>query len=865
MLWAIPFGSIPIAPAAAGIVTAQGLAEALTQTPADVAILVPSVVAELAQSPALLDHCAARLRLILYNGGDLLQALGDRVATRIPLHCWWGASECSIPHQLVLPAPGDWRYIRFHPSVGAVFDQVAEDAYELVMRRGGDEHGPLPQVCFTVRGQQALREYRTKDLFQPHPTVPDAWCWRARADDIIVFLNGEKTNPISMEQHVVAHNPELSGALVVGAQRFQAALLLEPSVTGEAGSGGPLTTAEQAALIERVWPSVQEANTAAPAHARVEKALILVTTPDRPLIRAAKGTIQRGASVGQYTAEIEALYANADLGPDGDGDAHAPLVASDPESVGAFVQESVSAVTSWPHEDADHQPSATFFERGMDSLMALQLTRVLRRGLHRPEIGLPTIYRNPTVSQLTSAILATTENGQEDSDDDRAVMDSLLDTYRGAIDQIPKPQTSSRPDRPVENNPITVILTGSTGTIGTHLLHALLSRPGIGHVTCLNRSRDGGKATQQARFTTAGLETTDLATRVTFLRADLSRPLLGLEPATYTDLRARAGLIVHNAWAVNFNLGLTAFRPHLAGLVNLLTLCAALDSPGGGLVFVSSVSAAGGTGATPEEIMSSLDTPHRNGYARSKLLGELLCDAAARRLGGVRVAVARVGQVAGAVRRRTGGGGWNRAEWLPSLVISSLLRLGGRLPRDLGPQFSAVDWLPVDVLSDVLVDVAMCRGESGIELGVEPTTGQDAGGGGAEVFNLRNPRITNWEALIPAIIDAARTLLPPERDYEVVSPSAWLARLRDSESDNKDIVEDNWSNPATKLLDFYSNGLWANTDTTEQNTTQRTQPMAIDRALASSSTLRDVPAVSAEWMRKWVGEWLTESKGLATI
>lgn len=87
MLWAIPFGSIPIAPAVAGIVTAQGLADALAQTPADVAVLVPSVVAELAQSPDLLDYCAARLELILYIGGDLPQAVGDRVAAKVPPRC----------------------------------------------------------------------------------------------------------------------------------------------------------------------------------------------------------------------------------------------------------------------------------------------------------------------------------------------------------------------------------------------------------------------------------------------------------------------------------------------------------------------------------------------------------------------------------------------------------------------------------------------------------------------------------------------------------------------------------------------------------------------------------------------------------
>jgi long-subunit acyl-CoA synthetase (AMP-forming) len=110
------------------------------------------------------------------------------------------------------------------------------------------------------------------------------WAWCARADDIIVFLNGEKTNPISMEQHIVARNPEtILSAIVVGAQRFQAALLLEPS-----SNAVPQNIGEEAALIEKVWPTVQDANNVAPAHARIEKSMVLVMSPDKPVIRAGK-------------------------------------------------------------------------------------------------------------------------------------------------------------------------------------------------------------------------------------------------------------------------------------------------------------------------------------------------------------------------------------------------------------------------------------------------------------------------------------------------------------------------------------------------------------------------------------------------
>lgn len=48
-----------------------------------------------------------------------------------------------------------------------------------------------------------------------------------------------------MEQHIVARNADISAALVVGAQRFQAALLIEPITGGQA-----LDTTERAAFIK---------------------------------------------------------------------------------------------------------------------------------------------------------------------------------------------------------------------------------------------------------------------------------------------------------------------------------------------------------------------------------------------------------------------------------------------------------------------------------------------------------------------------------------------------------------------------------------------------------------------------------------
>lgn len=810
---AIPFGNIVVAPAATAIVTAQGLVEALKQAPADVAVLVPSVIAELAQNPELLDYCATHLELILYIGGDLPQEIGDRIATKVRLHCQWGASEVGIPQQL-LPVelgPLDWRCIRFHPCTGAVFDEVTNNNYELIIRR--DEALSDTQTAFGIISQKKLEEYRTRDLFEPHPTVPDAWRWRARADDIIVFLNGEKTNPISMEQHVLARNPELSDVLVIGSQRFQAALLIEPVVK-------PLSTADQAALIERIWPSVEEANQDAPAHARVEKALILIAS-DRPLIRAGKGTIQRSASIAQYAVEIDKLYADIDVALEDETD-EAPNGVIDGD-IAPLIRNAVSTITGWQGID----DSTSFFDRGMDSLQALQLTRALRRALRRPGIGLSTVYQNPTIPQLTLALL-----DQSSTPNDHDLMGSLLATYRELVQQIPVPKLPvSSPTEPVD-----VILTGSTGTLGTYTLRALLDRPGIGHIFYLNGSQGGGREIQSYRFAATGL-TADFDDRVTFIQADLSNPSLSLDEGTYNELRSRVGLVIHNAWPVNFNLGLQAFRPHLAGLINLFALSAASAPRAMRIVFISSIGAIAGrlvdSGAVPEAVLGPLDSPAANGYSRSKFISEHLCSTASKHLG-IPVTIARVGQVGGAAHYP---GLWNPSEWFPSLVISSLHL--GCLPSDLGPQFSEVDWMPSDLLANVVVDLATSPNPEGT-------------GSGTIVFNLRNPNTVAWDTLLPMILEDVETRLG--KKLEVVQPSTWLSRLEESaavvsEGDIPGMVNAVKSNPAIKLLYFYRNGLWA-------HEAVPAKPMVVEHALAASRTLHDMPPVGDKWMCNWINEWL---------
>lgn len=778
----------------------------------------------------MLKFCAENLETILYIGGDLPQDLGDRVAAKMYLRCLWGATETGIVPQLLpeglLPsAPSSrtlWRYIRFHPCVGPHFDKITDRDYELVIRR--QEALINTQACFTVPGLELYEDYCTKDLFEPHPTIPELWRWRARADDIITFLNGEKTNPISMEHHIMASNPELSGALVIGAQRFQAALLLERA------SDEPLSTSGQAALIERVWPSVEEANHSAPAHARVEKSFILVVPADRRLIRAGKGTFMRGPSISQYTDEIEKLYEQADVLPQHDEtlDNAVPMLGLD--GVTRLIRQEVRTVMGWStFDDAEG-----LFDRGMDSLQALQLTRALRRSLHRPDVALSTVYQNPTVSQLAAIVL-----GQTQQDQDKGIMQSLLATYKELIQQISVSKTAS----PVTKNAhklINVMVTGTTGTVGTHLLRALLDNTSVEHIFCLNRREDGGRSGQVASFAAAGFDATRLGDNnfITFLKAGLQAPSLGLKGPVYDDLCSRVDIIIHAAWPVNFNFPLLAFRPHLAGLVNVFAFAAATAASQQRqpcrFFFISSIAAVEGyqSGPIPEELLTDFSMSAPLGYGRSKLLAELLLDAAAQKLdGSVSTAIVRVGQVAGAVRIP---GLWNIYEWFPSMVLSSLHF--GQVPDSLGLHFDNVAFIPVDVLGSILTEI------------VTTTNVKDTGirHPGALVYNLRNPHPASWSELLAAVTDT------PGKQVKTVSPAVWLETLRTSfrklKNDNDLMIK----NPAVKLSDFFET-LWVADIGSSENAPHHF--MKIDRALEASITLRCLSPVRLEWMYKWVQEW----------
>lgn len=249
-----------------------------------------------------------------------------------------------------------------------------------------------------------------------------------------------------------------------------------------------------------------------------------------------------------------------------------------------------------------------------------------------------------------------------------------------------------------------VVLTGTTGALGSHLLAQLLVNSNVSTVWALNRKSSGGVEStmkrQRASFEEKCLDVGLLESeKLVFVESDLSVQGLCLESEVYGEIRSSATAIIHNAWQVNFNLTLQSFGPSILGARNLINL--AFNSAfRPRFLFTSSISAAGigapGAGL-PEEHIRLEDVATGFGYGESKFVTEKMLESA--QSSGLETCVVRLGQLTGDKQS----GSWSPTDWVPSIVASSLSV--GCLPDALG----GVTWIPLDVAATTVIDACIYR------------------------------------------------------------------------------------------------------------------------------------------------------------
>ncbi|KAI1199756.1 acetyl-CoA synthetase-like protein [Nemania serpens] len=738
------------------------------------------------------------MQYVVASGAPLSHEAGNAITQYTRVIGNLGATETANLPRLA-PAPQDWAYFYWHPSHSGI--ELRPDAesglHELVIVRGDADLAPFQGVFYAFPDR---REWSMNDLYDQHPTKPFLWRYRGRKDDVIVLSNGEKIAPALMEATLMSC-PIVRGAMVVGRGRFQPMALIDLQSDTSLPS-------DHREILAELEPFVDAANRHAPAHARLDLHHVIFADPKRSIHYLGQGKIQRRRTYEVYEDDIEAAYRSIE---ERDAAVPAELSLTSHEETVSWLQQVVLRVGG-----TELKANDDLFRAGIDSLQVMRMAREI------PGISPTDIYRHHTLDALAVYLAHRRRDSSSESEsDDGDTAPTETSSGDHDIDDMRELLRSCAAGLPsindLDNEPMTVLLTGSTGSLGSYLLDAFYSSPRIARIICLNRSAEGEKR-QAGGAQQRGLASLWDGTRVSFLQADLSAPFLGLAPATYQDLVNSVTHVVHNQWPVNFHWRVASFDPFVRGVRNLTDLCLG-STQRAILLFVSSVSAVGAWGApgpVPEDPVSDLACAAM-GYGRAKLVSErLLAEAAAT--SGLRAVVCRVGVVAGPVERTEGM--WNRHEYIPALINSSV-RLGC-FPTSF-PSRDNVDWVPVDKVARVLCEILE---SATLKLESEAK-------GTLPVYHVANPHAISWGNIVPWAADTLR--------LQLVSFEDWLSKLEGCDEPLEDVDK----NPAVKLVEFYR----------EAGKVSATRRMMTWKTAQASKTLREMVPVNQRWLTAWSKQW----------
>jgi thioester reductase-like protein len=721
-------------------------------------MVVPAILEQLLHDSTGLDLLKS-LEFVACAGAPLPGPVGNQVANVVKMFIFIGSTE-TFPLPELKKGPEDWQYHEFNPNLKHEMRPYGDDTFELVILADETTKDSCP-VYHNIPGENP---FFTKDLFTRHPTKPDLFKYYGRRDDILVFANGEKVNPIPLEQHVQG-DPLLKGVLLVGNQRTQSALLVEPR--------DALDESGRKKLIESLRPRIEEANKLVPGQGRVGKGMVFCAVPDKPFTRTGKGTIVRKLTETAYEPEIEHLYSVSSLeqnfvSVDLSGTNVTKTIYERSKIIGFLRQIFASSFAPAASFGEDED----FFTHGLDSIHTLEITGTLKHNLAKltsssinwlsPRI----IFQNSTLARLSDVLSEFLNSGvvpEANSETARAL--AVSETVAMHVGRLPQRPTFTHFPKTAQG--LNVAIIGSTGYVGSYLLSALMKNPEVSRIYCLNRN-DDAQTRQEKSLRRLGLDHEALSDKVTFFKVDFGEPMLGLAPDEQTHILSSVDSIVYNSWRLDFGIGIDSFKLFLR-LARKLVWWSYSTNNRIRIIFVSSTSSVENMALKTEvpekpveDPLAAMDT----GYAQSKLAAEQIL-VAGNRKAGTPVSIVRIGQVGGS--SSPDGKTWADQPWISAIIQMS--KTLGCFPSPVAP----IDWVPVDTVASILQSVALRAAEN------EP-----------QIYNIASEP-QSWSLLVDSIRQSTDI-------KEVVSLPEWVERLREYSNSG---APDAKRLPAVRLLEFY--------------------------------------------------------------
>ncbi|KAI1126135.1 hypothetical protein F5Y10DRAFT_293994 [Nemania abortiva] len=771
--------------------TADNILAALTASKVKVIHTVPYALGLIAEQPRGMEYLKS-CKIVTTAGARTPDELGDRLASAgVNLGIVFGTSEAGLLGDSMRREEGDdsWNYIRIYTNVRKFITMypIGNNQFECVYLQGH------PGLSTWNSDDPEPRCWHSKDIFTPHPTIPDVWKYVTRIDDRITLVNGEKVLPLPIEGRVRDHEL-IREAVVVGVDRPIPGLLLFRS---EASNG-----LSDESFLEKVWPSIEQANLCAEGFSQITREMVCVLASDIDYPRTDKGSIIRAQVYEKFADEIGNMYEGLEKSSEGVEKLNLPAIQK-------LILDTHERITGARLESID----TDFFSAGVDSLKAIQIRRVIQDTLylHGKILETNVVYNHQNVRGLATHLFSLSQGGEIEPEVGQSPIEKLVNRYSRSKE--------------------TVLLTGSTGSLGAHVLAQMANSADIDRIYCFVRGSDPmSRIFRSLRERKLVIRSGD-EQKIIPVAANLSKPRFGIEDQGLIEkLKDGVTLIVHIAWPVNFNIHLRSFEPQLESLRDLLDLSLSVRRPEPARVlFCSSISTAYNAptpAVIPDAAIENFSHAGSTGYAQSKLVAENMVLNFARR--GGRAYVLRIGQVVG----DTSHGVWNDNEFVPSLIRSALtLKM---LPK-LEEQCS---WLPVDVLA-----IAILQLSETILSNPRPYL-LDARNPPI-FYNMVNPYEFSWDSLLDEL--KAAGLL-----FDVAPVQTWLKSLKNSADNGEENV-----NPAVKLLSFFEDQYGTSGidgDGLSKHTEVRFETTAITR---DTSILKNPPrCIEDGHVRKFLSAWM---------
>ena len=615
----------------------------LQRSGATALISVPSILEEIEGLPDNKGaEALARLEFVGFGGGMPKEAVGQRLdAFGVRLIGQYGATETGPMTPFFIPGDGhNWRRLRLrHDTLSQLqvkLDRVDNSdqqifAYRLSMVPfGWTQRFELQDLIITTTEYTAESDLSLLDFSVA-----------GRTDDLICLAIGEKVRPTILES-LLRQCDGVKDAITFGEGQFELGIIVEAT--------DALNPDHFEQFKTTIWPKIEDASRQMDAHAKITSPAAVLVVPSGDLPRSDKVTILRKAVATKYAEEIADVYRNLEVAV-----APALNLSSPLSSIKAFVAESMA----WQANDQDD-----FFARGMDSLQATKLRRLLKDSVQATHsmfgsdashvlpvasISNDFVYRHPSISSIVGALFPGND-AIEEVLTEAQLFEQFVSNYTGKYDH-------------TQEEKAVVVLTGSKGSLGSFFLAQLLSNSSVSRVICLNRPGKGADAlkVQKSALTSRNISVNDVAwAKVEVYEVSTEVPWLGLSKEVYENLATESTHIVHIAWPMNFQMGVQSYESSFKTLRNLLELARRArfysykQKPR--LLFISSISTVGNHPLPPGQNLISEVIPDGPasaldlGYAKTKLVCEKMIQRAASDYPEIEVGVVRVGQISGAAK-----------------------------------------------------------------------------------------------------------------------------------------------------------------------------------------------------------------------